>query len=225
MRTQTSRRRIQRSTAIPLAVRWRHHVSRRLRTVGLLLIIGASLSNMLWSDSGTAGSAHVVLAARDLPLGHRLAASDLRVVEATGPVAEYLPRDPPGPDDLDGETLAVPVNRDQPIFRSLLVSPALTEHLPDGLVAVAVRIHDLDSLVLLGPGAPVRLVTHDGQGNARSMDAVLLWAPRFSDTGASRSPTESGKNVIFVGTDTETAAALGSVAEEAIVLARSAAPR
>lgn len=175
---------------------------------------------MVRPESDAADPAHVVLASRDLPLGHRISSSDLRVVEATGPLAEHLPRDPPDPDSLDGETLAVPVARDEPVFRSSLVSPALTEHLPAGLVAVAVRTRDHDSLALFGPGAPVRLVTHDDQGNTRTVDALLLWAPKFADTDASWSGSETGRNVVFVGADTETAAALGSSSEEVVVLAR-----
>ncbi|MCT1367256.1 SAF domain-containing protein [uncultured Kocuria sp.] len=195
-------------------------MSRRSRTLGILLIVGASLVGMLWPSRDASEKSRIVVAAKDLPIGHRIEPSDLKTVEVTGAFSENLPRDPPNPESVEQRTLAVPVMRDQPVFSSMLVSPELTEHLAEGLVAVAVRVRDPEAVSLLGPGASVRVLSHDDHGPVRTTDAILIWSSRSDDTPSTWASGDPGKNVVFLGADSESAAVLGSTPDEVLIVAR-----
>ena len=83
-------------------------------------------------------TASVVVAAKDLPAGHRLSGTDLELSHFP---SELVPRNAvPNPDIAIGETLAAPITRRSVLTRASTVSVALTPGA--GELLVPVRIAD-----------------------------------------------------------------------------------
>ncbi|HWI43641.1 MAG TPA: SAF domain-containing protein [Nocardioides sp.] len=133
----------------------RRRVLRRRRPLAVALAgvaVAASLHTLAPPAPRTAG---LLVAARDLPAGHTLAADDLAEVAV-----------PPGvvPDgaagDAVGRLLAAPLRRGEAVTDVRLVGAALTSADP-GTVALPVRLSDAGQAALLEPGDRIDLLATD----------------------------------------------------------------
>lgn len=140
-------------------------------------------------------TAPVVVAARDLPAGARLAPQDLRVVEL--PVGA-APADAASVDAVVGERLAAPVAAREPVGpRRVAAAPAWVPG--PGETAVPVRIPDAGVVALLSVGDEVDLVATDPQSGtsevvARGVRVAALPAP--GDSGGSDLASAGGLVVV-----------------------------
>ena len=132
----------------------------------------------------------VVVAARDLPAGQAIAASDLalRVL-----ASEALPSDVASDaGEVVGGRLAVPLRSGSPVALASLVGPGLLTGTPPGTVAVPVRPSDAETVSLLSPGQLVDVVLSTGNGYEQPVEsAVIASALPVLWTGYRR-PTTAG---------------------------------
>ena len=133
----------------------------------------------------------MLVAARDLPSGTRLAADDL--------VARAFPADLAPPDAATaatGRVLAAPVGRGEVLTDVRVVGPALAQ---PGQTVLPVRLPDAGMAMLLRPGDEVDLVATDpGTGTSAvvARDVTVLATP----TGAPEGPAGgSGGALVVVG--------------------------
>lgn len=135
----------------------------------------------------------VRVAARDLPAGTVLAASDLTS-------AAYAPGTAPAAlaDDAVGRTLAAPLRSGEPVTDVRLVGPALTEGHP-GLVAVPVRLPDAGMAALLRVGDVIDLVAADPQGGEPALVAAGVPVLALPGEPADAGPTALGGRLVVVG--------------------------
>ncbi len=165
-------------------LRW----SRRLLAAGLLL---AALT-LSMADGGAGPSAAgeatapALVAGRDLPPGHVLAAADLAVQD--WPV-RLLPTGvlSPGEEPL-GRVLSGALAAGDPVTDLRLLGPGLYDALGPGLRAVPVRLTDAGVSALLRPGDRVDLYAVDAgpgtdstDGQLVASDALVLGIPRSED--------------------------------------------
>lgn len=96
----------------------------------------------------------VVVVARDLPVGHRLAADDVTLARvARGVLPDAALADPAG---LAGRVLAAPLGRGEVVTsQRLLDGPGFAAGLPAGTQPVPVRLADPDAAALLAPGTRI----------------------------------------------------------------------
>lgn len=151
---------------------------RALAAVAAAIAVGASLLTLRPPEPPTR---LLMVAARDLPAGSRLATSDLHPAE--------VPEDlvPAGAlEAAAGEVLAAPVRRGEPVTDARVVGPAL---LPEGAVesAVPVRLSDAAQAALLAPGDRIDLLATDpsnGVATRVAEDITVLAVPPLSEGGA-----------------------------------------
>jgi Flp pilus assembly protein CpaB len=111
----------------------------------LLLALGAKPARR-----PAAAGVPVVVAAVDLPAGHRLTGRDLMVVRVPEAIRPAGARAGPGP--LLGSRLAGPIGAHEPITGDRLVGAGLARGLPSGLVAAPVAIADAHVAELIRRG-------------------------------------------------------------------------
>jgi Flp pilus assembly protein CpaB len=138
-------------------------------------------------------TAHVLVAARDLPLGAELTDDDV-ALDAV-PVA-LLPAGLGAPEDVLGRRLAVPVPAGLPVVPELLVDDATAG--PPGTVVVPVRFADAGVAAVLRPGMRVDVVAAavlDGADPVRlAREAVVLARP---GDGTAAGPDGTGGGGLF----------------------------
>lgn len=148
-------------------------------------------------------------AARDLPGGATLRASDLRRVRfAAGTVPSGAVR---APDDVDGRVLAAPLHYREVLTDTSVVGPGLLAGYP-GLTAVPVRVSDASVVGLLRVGDRVDVVAADPDGQAAPVEvarrAPVLALPQSS---AAASPDSTGR-LVLLGLPREDASRAASAA-------------
>lgn len=137
--------------------RVRRSVLRHRRGLAALAAAAAVLAGLLAVAPPEPATRVLLVAARDLPAGARLGAGDLRPTRVPVDVA------PAGAlSAADGEVLAAPVRRGEPVTDARIVGPGL---LPRGSVAdeeaVPIRLSDAAQAALLEPGDQVDLLATD----------------------------------------------------------------
>ena len=150
------------------ARRWLRR-NRRL-VVALLLCLAAGLAVQQLTPA-PAATASAWAAARDLPAGRVLAASDLAVVQVPPGV---LPGGTLEPAALEGKQLAVALRKGQLLADSLLVGPGMLAGSPPGAAAVPLRMADPASIQLVSPGQLINVVMTGGGGLEQAAPAQLL---------------------------------------------------
>lgn len=136
----------------------------------------------------------VVVAAKDLPAGHRLSATD---VELGRFPSDLIPRHAvTDPDIAIGETLAAPITRNSALTRASTVSVGLTPG--PGELLVPVRIADGSVLGLVHVGDRVTLVTTSAESQVITLaNRVRVAAvPQQDEAGAVGASTDRGMLVI-----------------------------
>jgi Flp pilus assembly protein CpaB len=147
-----------------------------IRTVGLgrvvrrhRRVLAASCSAAAMLTLGLAlrppepATVEVVVAARDLPTGHRLAAEDLG--RAAVPTGVSLPGALPAPEPLIGQVLAAPLVRGEAVLPARLMAHpawALRGAPGPGLVPLPVRFADAAAARLLTAGQRVDVLAAEG---------------------------------------------------------------
>ncbi|WP_106402501.1 SAF domain-containing protein [Actinocorallia populi] len=128
------------------------------RPLAVLCAVLAVLLVRLPSAPRSLSGSPALAAARDLPGGIRLTASDVRTVRLRPPPAGALVRLP------ENATLAAPVRRGEPLTDLRLLGTALLAAHGPGLVAAPVRVPDRALAALVHPGDRVDVlpVPHDG---------------------------------------------------------------
>lgn len=139
-------------------------------------------------------SRKVAVAARDLPAGRTLTSSDLSMRSlADASLPAGLVADP------EGETLATPVRRGEPLTDVRLSDEALLESYPL-LSAVPLRLPDRGAAALLAPGDRIDVWATDPQGTGARLlldRAPVLAMPPDSDAqGQAGGPLE-GRLVVL----------------------------
>lgn len=216
-------RRVRRRPLIPWTVRWRSALSRRARSLGLLLICLAALVSAVAPHRAVAAPEHEVLvAARDLPLGTVLAASDLTIVRVAAEAA-------PAVDAADrsaslGRRLAVPLRAGEYLPAHALVGTDLAAGLPEGRAAVGVRVKDPQTLQLLAAGSRIRVLGRTSEGQRIDVPGTLLWVPGpdgpTSSAGglvSGSSATDQGQELALVSVSAEQAPELAVAAGEVVL--------
>lgn len=110
-------------------------------------------------------------AARDLPAGRVLAASDLVALRIPPSV---LPGGSLQQAALEGKQLAVALRQGQLLSDSLLVGPGLLAGSPPGAGAVPLRMADPTSVQLVSPGQLVNVVMTSGNGYEQAASSQVL---------------------------------------------------
>jgi pilus assembly protein CpaB len=166
----------------------------RLLAAGLCLLLALTSALGARRDAGPAPrSVPVVVAAHDLPAGHRLGRGDLRV--AHWPPALRPSGGAAGARAFIGLRTAGPIRAREPLTSSRVVGTGLTLRLGSGSVAAAVALDDPHTADLVRPGDRVD----------------LLETPRPADVDAA--PARAGPEVATVATDALVLAVLPSTAE------------
>jgi Flp pilus assembly protein CpaB len=197
-----------------LTDRWRsvRRVVLRWRRAIAALLVAVAVAAALQEVAGPApDTVPVVVAARDLPAGAKLGASDLRTTR-------FAPGSAPAglADHPVGQVLAAPLRAGEPVTDVRLVGPELTTGQP-GLVAVPVRLPDPGMVALLDVGDRIDLVATDPQEGGASLvaaDVPVLAIPAADDqASASGLPGR----LIVVGADSSQIEPLADAAVRSFV--------
>lgn len=144
--------------------------NRRL-AIALLLCLAAGITVHQLTPP-PADTVSVVAAARDLPAGTALSATDLTAVKI-----------PPGmltggslrnASDAAGKQLAAPLRRGQLLTDSQLLGPGLLAGTPPGSAAVPLRMADPSSIQLVSPGQLVNVVLTGANGYDQQSPSEVL---------------------------------------------------
>ncbi len=151
---------------------WRRSVVRRVvaATLGAAAVLGTLAS----TRPPPVALSPVVLAAEDLPAGHRLVDSDLSVTSWPTEVttAGGVGRDPRTVAEAVGSVLVGPIRRGEPVTTSRLVGTSLLAGQPPGTVAAYLPLQGAGVATMLGPGSTVDVIAPTGIVAVRS--AVVL---------------------------------------------------
>jgi hypothetical protein len=184
-----------RRRGLPLDLRLRLALARHRRVVVAVLLglaVAAALASVQPEREPTAS---LLVAARDLPAGHRLTADDLdrRAWPRDAAPAGLLPRP-------QGRVLAAPLRRGEPVT-DIRVTPSGSAalgrgRLTDGRVAVTVRLADPAASLLVTPGDHVQVIAGaavDAVGGEASAPArVVVPDALILSTPATRVGTGTG---------------------------------
>jgi len=147
--------------------------NRRL-TVALLLCAAAGIAVQQLTPAAEQ-RVNVLVAARDLPGGTSLAASDFTAIPVSRDLAISTAFDDPGV--LVGRQLAAPLGRGQIPTESSLLGPGLLTGAPPGTAAVPLRMADPSSIQLLSPGQLVTVVLTAAGSYDESRESQVLAGP------------------------------------------------
>jgi Flp pilus assembly protein CpaB len=171
----------------------RHQLRRRRRLIAAVLVAAATVSALRVLSPPAPDTVEVLVAARDLPSGTRLADDDL--------VARAFPVDLVPPDAATaatGRVLAAPVGRGEVLTDVRVVGPGLALAQP-GETILPVRLPDAGMAMLLRPGDEVDLVATDpGTGTSAvvARDVTVLATPTDAPEGPAGG---SGGALVVVG--------------------------
>ncbi|WP_129656379.1 hypothetical protein [Rothia halotolerans] len=195
-------------------MRWRSALSRRARGVGALLLILAAAAAILVPRGSPAPPGRLVVAERDLPVGHLVTAGDLAVREASGPGLPRAEEAEALRSELLESQLAVPVRRGEVLASGMVSSGELVRELPEGMVAVSVRAREPTSQELLSPGVRATLLASSPEGEVIEAEALILRGPDGATSGAEAgwgaASREGGAGPVLVGVGIEEARRLAA---------------
>lgn len=208
---------------MPLGVRIRSRVTRRARLLGVVLLAGVAASAVLLRPPDPGPVTEVWTAARPLPAGHTISAEDLASTAVRVAGGELPTSTGSQKETLLGSRLAVPVDAGHQVTSSMTVSPRLLEMLPQGKVAVGLRVRDPEALKLIGQSAPVRIYVGGVDGERAEADGSLIWVPEKADGhGFLPADTGTGGQLAFFAVESASAQKLSHMNGEAFVVARGA---
>lgn len=183
---------------------WWSRWARRAAAAGLLLC-AALLTVTDPPPVATAGPGTVSLlvARRDLPLGHPLTPADLRVERYPLALAPDGALTSEGGDDMAGRVLAAPVRAGEPLTDVRLLTSGLTGSLMPGQTAVPLRLSDAGVGRLLRPGDRIDLYSV-GIRDAPGSELVAAYTLVIAVPVANDDVVPEG-GIVVVSTDRSTA--------------------
>jgi Flp pilus assembly protein CpaB len=149
----------------------RHQLRRRRRLIAAALTAVAALSALRVLAPPPADTVEVLVAARDLPSGSRLAEADLVVRDWPADLAPARAAAAPA-----GRVLAAPITSGEVVTDVRLVGPGLA-HAQPGETIVPVRLPDAGMAALLRSGDVVDLLATDpgtGESSLVARDVTVL---------------------------------------------------
>lgn len=183
------------------AARWHR------RPLAALLAAIAVLAGLASLSPPQPASQTVLVAAADLPAGHKITAKDLH----SRPYPENLvPQHAvTAPTDVIGKMLAGPITRSSPLTRTSTVSTALSPGKGELLVPFRVADASVLSLVQVGDRVTVVNAGTDGQVITLASRVRVAALPGGADDGTALGPASSG-GLIVVAASPEIAARLAA---------------
>ncbi|MCR6705700.1 MULTISPECIES: SAF domain-containing protein [Cellulomonas] len=204
----------------PVKVAWRG-VLWRWRFVVAALGVGIAVSSALQVLRPPEPQTQaVVVAARDLPAGTTIAATDVRVARV--PAGLALTRTTTSTHEVVGEDVAVPVPAGLPVVPGLLASGGLVG--PPGTVVAAVRLADPAMAALLRPGTRIDVLAAAAETGTQGVVVarhalVLPVPPGAQDQGWSAGLAGGDSAPVLVAVSPDEAAALSGAAVSALLSA------
>lgn len=167
---RTARRAGRRSAAVRFG-RW---LSRNRRLAVALLLCAAAAITVHQLTPAPVHTVTALAAARDLPAGSALAASDLAHVQVPPDMmaAGFLDEE----SELAGKQLAAPLRKGQLLTDAQLLGPGLLAGTPPGSAAVPLRMADPSSIQLVSPGQLVNVVLTAANGFDQQAPSEVLAA-------------------------------------------------
>lgn len=198
-----------RTRTTPLVGGLRRVVRRHRRLVSAGLLAAAAGVAVDAAAADPPPGVHVVVAARDLPTGHRISATDLATTTVP---AEAVPDGVLAAGEGVDQVLGSPVRRGEVVTDARLGGPASLTGAPAGTVAVSVPLSDPGGVRLVRPGDAVSViagsVAGDGFGGAADTEgaavlvdrAVVLAVPQATGGGLLADADRSSALVLAVRT-------------------------
>lgn len=160
-----------------------------------------------------------VAAARDLPAGSAVAASDVAEIKVPpGMLADGVLREP---GEAAGKQLAAPLRKGQLLADAQLVGPGLLTGSPPGSAAVPLRMADPSSIQLVSPGQLVNVVLTAANGfdqqeppEVLASGVPVLWTSTKGGQGGQWLGTSETDGLIVVAANPEQAARLAGASTQ-----------
>lgn len=147
--------------------------NRHRRLYALLLALAAgALTWVAGSDEPTPQTS-VIVAARQLPVGTELSASDLKELSLPASVVAELDGLFTDDAELIGRKLLVPLTPEAPLTRSSLLDSALLDSVPEGMQAVTIRPQDPIGTQLIPSGTSVEVFEAESFEDGTTEPTVL----------------------------------------------------
>lgn len=164
---------------------------RALRRIAALLLLLAAAVVATAGPAPPGDGTAVPVAARDLPAGATLGASDVRTAVVRSPPDGALTGRVPA-----GQVLAGPVRRGEILTDARLLTGGGPRPGP-GRAAVPIRPDDAGTVALLRPGMRVAVIGVGADGVAHTLtdDAVVLWVP--PEDGVTGAAARAGRLVVL----------------------------
>lgn len=196
-----------------LPVRFAAWLNRNRRLAAALLLCAAAALAVQQLTPAPLTTVAALAAARDLPAGTALAASDLAPVRVPpGVVAEGFLQDTA---TVAGKQLAAPLRKGQLLTDAQLLGPGLLTGTPPGSAAVPLRMADASSIQLVAPGQLVNVVLtsangFDQQGPSEVLASAVpvLWTSNKGGQSGQWLGTTETDGLIVVAASPEQAARL-----------------
>jgi pilus assembly protein CpaB len=191
--------------------------NRRL-AVALLLCAAASLTVHQLTPAPVY-TVTAVAAARDLPAGSAVAASDIAEVKVPpGMLADGFLTEPA---EAAGKQLAAPLRKGQLLADAQLVGPGLLTGSPPGSAAVPLRMADPSSIQLVSPGQLVNVVLTAANGydqqeppEVLASGVPVLWTSAKGGQGGQWLGAQETDGLIVVAANPEQAARLAGASTQ-----------
>jgi len=158
----------------PAAVRFGGWLSRNRRLAVALLLCAAAAITVHQLTPAPVHTVTALAAARDLPAGSAMGASDLAHVQVPPDMmaAGFLDEE----SELAGKQLAAPLRKGQLLTDAQLLGPGLLAGTPPGSAAVPLRMADPSSIQLVSPGQLVNVVLTAANGFDQQAPSEVLAA-------------------------------------------------
>ncbi|WP_461172003.1 RcpC/CpaB family pilus assembly protein [Arthrobacter sp. Z1-9] len=167
-----TRRRPGSSGRRPAHLRFGGWLSRNRRLAVALLLCAAAAITVHQLTPAPVHTVTALAAARDLPVGAAMAASDLAHVQVPPDLmsAGFLDEE----SELAGKQLAAPLRKGQLLTDAQLLGPGLLAGTPPGSAAVPLRMADPSSIQLVSPGQLVNVVLTAANGFDQQAPSEVL---------------------------------------------------
>ena len=158
----------------PAAVLFGGWLSRNRRLAVALLLCAAAAITVHQLTPAPVHTVTALAAARDLPAGSAMGASDLAHVQVPPDMmaAGFLDEE----SELAGKQLAAPLRKGQLLTDAQLLGPGLLAGTPPGSAAVPLRMADPSSIQLVSPGQLVNVVLTAANGFDQQAPSEVLAA-------------------------------------------------
>ena len=199
--------------------RFRSWLNRNRRLAVALLLCAAAALTVQQLTPAPVHTATALAAARDLPAGSALAASDLAETQVPpGMMTDGVLSDP---GQAVGKQVAAPLRKGQLLADAQLLGPGLLTGSPPGSAAVPLRMADPSSIQLVSPGQLVNVVLTAANGfdqqqppEILAAGVPVLWTSAKGGQGGQWLGTQETDGLIVVAARPEQAARLAGASTQ-----------